>query len=169
LNGSGRKAIVVGCGQGADAEHAAALGFDTVAFDIAPTAVRQAAETHPASTVRYVVANLFALPPDWLRAFDLVIEIITVQALPDHLRRQAIINVSSLVAVGGTLFVLAWRKVDGAPPPPPWPLDRAEIDAFASEGLTSVHIEELNSPGERFEPRWRAEFRRDSPESKPSR
>ncbi|NUS40854.1 MAG: methyltransferase domain-containing protein [Terrabacter sp.] len=47
----GRRAVVVGCGLGADAEYLASLGFDTVAFDVAPTAVRVAQERHPDSAV----------------------------------------------------------------------------------------------------------------------
>jgi hypothetical protein len=46
--------------------------------------------------------------------------------------------------------------VDG----PPWPLVRAEVEAFAGAGLEPVHIEDLRdaaTPGWR---RWRAEFRR---------
>lgn len=161
LNGVGRKAIVVGCGLGADAEHVAALGFDTVAFDISSTAIGLARERHPASSVRYIAADLLDPPADWLRAFDLVIEIITVQALPDPPRRRAIINVGRLVAAGGTLFVIAWRDDDCAPPPPPWPLRPAEIDAFATDGLTPLRVERLTAPRESFEPRWRAHFRRD--------
>src|SRR5687768_9193611 len=36
----GRKALVVGCGLGDDAEELARRGFEVTAFDIAPTAVR---------------------------------------------------------------------------------------------------------------------------------
>ena len=39
LDGSGRRAVVVGCGLGADAEYLSRLGFATTAFDVAPTAV----------------------------------------------------------------------------------------------------------------------------------
>jgi hypothetical protein len=38
-DGTGRTAVVVGCGLGADAEHVAGVGYDTTAFDIAETAV----------------------------------------------------------------------------------------------------------------------------------
>jgi|SRR6266545_267435 len=108
--GSGHRAIVVGCGLGADAEYVAGLGYHTVAFDVAATAIRVARERHPQTAVDYVVADLLAPPPPWLRAFDLVIEIITVQALPDPPRRTAIINVGRLVAPGGTLLVIAARR-----------------------------------------------------------
>ena len=57
--------------------------------------------------MRYLVADLLNPPADWLHAFDLVVEIISVQALPDPSRRQAIINVGRLVAPAGTLLVVA--------------------------------------------------------------
>src|SRR3954471_2510935 len=56
VDGTRRRALVVGAGLGGDAEHAAALGFDTVAFDISPTAVAGARERHPGTRVDYVVA-----------------------------------------------------------------------------------------------------------------
>ena len=93
LSGAGRRTIVVGCGLGADAEYVAGLGYDTVAFDVAETAVRVARQRHPGTTVRYVTADLLDLPAARVRAFDLVVEVITVQALPDPPRRTAIINV----------------------------------------------------------------------------
>lgn len=161
LTGNGRRAIVVGCGLGADAEYIIRRGFQTVGFDISHAAVRIARQRHSGSAVRYVQADLLNPPHQWLRAFDLVIEIITVQALPDPPRRQAIINVGRLVATAGTLLVIAWRhsKVP-PPPPPPWPLSRSEIDAFATNGLTPLGVEALTLPGEADELRWRAQFRR---------
>jgi hypothetical protein len=61
----------------------------------------------PDSAVDYVVADLLDLPPEWHRAFDLVVEVITVQALPDPPRARAIACVASLVAPGGTLIVIS--------------------------------------------------------------
>jgi SAM-dependent methyltransferase len=163
LRGAGRTAIVVGCGLGADAEHIASLGFDTTAFDISPTAIRLARQRYPTSSVRYIPADLLDPPADWLRAFHLVIEIITVQALPEPPRHQAIVNVGRLVAPRGTLLAIAWRHEDRAWTPPPWPLRRAEVETFATDGLTPVRVESLTIRGDLYEPRWRAEFRRDSP------
>jgi hypothetical protein len=37
---------------------------------------------------------------------------------------------------------------------------RAEVEAFASDGLETVRIEELRDPGPSGRLRWRAEFRR---------
>jgi len=162
LAGAGRRAVVVGCGLGADAEYTAGLGYDTVGFDVSGTAVRLATVRFPGSTVRYVAADLLDPPQDWLRAFDLVVEVITVQALPDPPRRQAITNVGRLVGHGGTLIVIAAVQDDNTPPAqgPPWPLSRAEIGAFATDGLNLVRIENVAAPGRLGERRWRAEFHR---------
>lgn len=156
LTGGGRRALVIGCGLGGDAEYVAGLGFDTVAFDIADTAIRVARRRHPDSTVEYLAADLLNPPAQWLAAFDLVVEVYTVQALPDPPRRQAIANVVRMVGPGGTLIVIAAARDEAAGPAegPPWPLTRAEIDAFAAGGLTPVRIDEL------ADRRWRAEFHR---------
>src|SRR5690348_882607 len=40
LSGAGRRALVIGCGLGDDAEEFARLGFAVTAFDISPTAIQ---------------------------------------------------------------------------------------------------------------------------------
>ena len=162
LAGTGQRAVVVGCGQGADAEYVASLGFQTVGFDIAETAIRLARQRYPDSAVRYRVADLLDPPVEWRRAFDLVVEIITVQALPDPPQRQAIVNVGRLVAPGGTLFVVEWVREEHEKPPEvgPWPLTRAEVEAFATDGLDPVRIDLVPGPAGPADRRWLAEFRR---------
>jgi SAM-dependent methyltransferase len=156
LDGTGKRAVVVGCGLGADAEYVASLGFETTAFDVSPTAVRVAGERHPGSRVSYVNADLLDLPERWRRAFDLVVEIYTLQALPEPPRADAAHGVTSLVAEGGTLLVVQFR-FDGSEPAdvgPPFPQTAALFDALESDGLSMVALEELDGP------RWRAELRR---------
>jgi SAM-dependent methyltransferase len=162
LRGAGRRALVVGCGLGDDAEHVASLGFETVAFDIAPTAIAGARRRFPDSAVEYVVADLLDPPAEWRRAFDLVVEHITVQALPDPPRASAIASVASFVAPGGTLLVISGARSEGeAVDGPPWPLVRAEVEAFATGGVELVAIEELAAGADRpWSRAWRAEFRR---------
>jgi SAM-dependent methyltransferase len=162
LDGTGLRAVVVGCGLGADAEHVAALGYDTVAFDVSGTAVDLARGRHPGSTVRYVVADLLALPPDWIGAHDLVVEVYTVQALPEPPRRRAIGEVARLVAPGGTLVVVAAARGDADPEPdgPPWPLTRDEVEAFATGDLSAVAVNRIPDQDDPAFARWLAEFRR---------
>ncbi|WP_353951400.1 class I SAM-dependent methyltransferase [Knoellia sp. S7-12] len=157
LSGVGRRAIVVGAGLGADAEHVASLGFETTAFDPSPTAVRTMQARNPDSTVDYRVADLLDLPQDWQRAFDLVVEIYAVQAVPHDLRDRMVAAVSGLVATGGTLLAIqAVLAPDDDGSGPPWPLTRDEIESFARDGLSEVAIEEVSLPGGNAE--WRAEF-----------
>lgn len=158
LRGDGRQAVVVGCGTGDDAAFVASLGFTTTAFDLAPAAIAAARARFPTAAVEWAVADLLALPVDWLGRFDLVVENQTVQALPADIRPTAITAISRLVAPGGTLLVLANRAILGqAVEGPPWPLGRAEIGTFASDGLALVSVEELSS---NRHPRWRVVYRR---------
>ena len=162
FEGGGRTALVVGSGLGMDAEYVARLGFDTTAFDIAPTAIRVSKERFPGSPVNYMVADLLDPPPEWHQAFDFVLESITVQALPPPLHAEATQRVTELVAPGGTLLVLSAAGDESEPPDdgPPWPLTRREVEAFASGDLETVRIEQLHDPNDSFPRRWRAEFRR---------
>lgn len=162
LAGAGRRALIVGCGLGDDAEYVAGLGFTTVAFDVAGSAVRACRRRFPDSPVRYRAADLLEPPVEWAAAFDLVVESQTVQALPRSLRTTATARVSAFVAAGGTLLVLAGVLAPGADPDdgPPWRLTRPEIEAFATGGLSAVRIEELENPDRPAVRRWRAEFRR---------
>jgi SAM-dependent methyltransferase len=161
LQGAGRRAVVVGCGLGYDAEFIAGCGFDTTGFDISATAVRTARQRHPGSRVDYTTADLLQLPADWLQAYDLVFESNTLQALPEPPRALAIASVGRLVAPGGTLLAIARaREPDEPDHGPPWALTRAEIDALAGPGLAPVSVEDLREAGSPPTRRWQAELTR---------
>ena len=162
LDGDGRTALVVGCGLGDDAEYVSGFGFDTVAFDVSATAVGTARRRFPESRVRYLTADLLDPPDRWRKAFDLVVEIMTVQALPHSARQKAIVGVGELVAPGGTLVVIAVaREAEDDPVEgPPWPLTRAEIEAFVTEDLRPVRIDEVRDTQRQAVRRWLAEFHR---------
>jgi SAM-dependent methyltransferase len=157
-DGAGLRAVVVGAGYGADAERLAALGYATTAFDISPAAVAAARRRYPDSAVDYRVADLLDLPDDLVGAFDLVVEIYTVQALHGSLREGAVAGVRSLVAPGGTLFVVQIVRDDdeevGAEPP--WLLDRAEMASLAGDGLVAESLDRLpNLDRPEARDRWR--------------
>ncbi|MEV6236878.1 class I SAM-dependent methyltransferase [Lentzea sp. NPDC051838] len=151
-DGLDRRTLVVGCGYGRDSEFLAALGYDVTAFDISPTAIEAVKARYPKTKVNYVVADLLDPPAEWHRAFDLVVENMTVQALPVSLHAEATARVASLV--GSTLLVLAVAREEGPDPDgPPWPLTPSEIQAFATDGLSARRVF-------RDEARWLAEFGR---------
>jgi SAM-dependent methyltransferase len=150
--GDGRSGIVVGCGLGADAEFLARLGFATTGFDVSETAIEVARERHPGIDFR--VADLFDLPREWWQSFDFVVEIFTVQALPESVRAEASAAVATLLAPGGTLLVVANARAEGSVADgPPWPLTRSQIEGFAVDGVTTVSIEQTDR-------HWIGEFTR---------
>jgi SAM-dependent methyltransferase len=150
VDGTGRRALVVGCGYGRDSEFLASRGFEVVAFDISPTAIAAVQARYPGSAVSYVVADLLNPPAEWHRAFDLVVENMTVQALPIELHAQATERVAWLT--GSTLLVLAVAREEGSVADgPPWPLMPSEILAFETDGLQARKVQ-------RDETRWTAEF-----------
>jgi SAM-dependent methyltransferase len=159
LSGPGR-ALVVGCGLGDDAEHVASLGFTTVAFDVSPTAIAGARRRFPASTVEYVTWDLLSPPPSWAAAFDLVVEVYTVQVLTGPARASAFVRLAELVAPAGRLLVIAGARDEGEHPGEmPWPLTRAEIESFQEHGLMKDSIVEFVDKTERGPVRrWRAWF-----------
>lgn len=145
--GEGRSAVVVGAGLGADAEALARAGWDTTAFDVSASAVDFARGRHPGSDVTYRVADLLDLPAELRHAFDLVLEVFTVQALPPAVRREAAAGVRELLAPDGTLLAVQVVREDGESPDdgPPWLLDEEGMHVFASpevvlDRLTSAPV-----------------------------
>ena len=139
----GPKALKVGCGLGDDAEWLSGLGFYITAFDIAPTAIAECHARFPASKVNYLAADLFAAPPEWKKAFDIVIESYTLQVLPPGLRTKAMQAIAGLVAPGGHLLLVTRARDESDPPGDmPWPLTRSEADMFCSYGLEEIYFED---------------------------
>jgi SAM-dependent methyltransferase len=159
--GDGARAVVVGCGPGHDAEFLAQRGFEVTAFDISESAIDQVRARHPGSSVTYAVADLLDLPGGWEGGFDLVVEAMTVQAMPRALRADATAAVGSLVAPGGTLLVIGVFLPPGTSldEGPPFLLTPDEVAAFGADGLVSRGVIEA-ALAERDAPRYRAEFRR---------
>jgi SAM-dependent methyltransferase len=125
-----RRALVVGCGLGHDAEAVVAAGVDDVlAFDVSPEAVAWARRLHPESRVRYEVADLLAPPPSWRGAFDLVVESTTLQALPPDARAGAFRAIADALAPRGRLFLATRVREEGeVVEGPPWPPTLAEVE-----------------------------------------
>ncbi|QIG46213.1 class I SAM-dependent methyltransferase [Nocardioides anomalus] len=155
--GAGRRAVVVGCGLGADSEHLARLGWETTAFDISPAAVAAVRERYPDSAVDYRVGDLLDLDPDLARGFDLVVEIYTLQALHPSLREAAVTGLHGLLGTGGTALVVQMVRRDDEPrtAEPPWTLTRAEVEALAHDGVRLEALDEVPVEGRAYL-LWRA-------------
>lgn len=160
-NAADASALVVGCGLGDDVEALHARGYDAVGFDVSPRAVERCRERFSDTGSRYRVADLFDAPDDWSRAFDLVVESYTLQALPDAERGRAFAPIADFVAPGGTLLVVCrGRDGDEDPGRLPWPLTREEVRRFEDEGLTLVAFDDFEDDRSPPVRRFRAEFER---------
>jgi len=138
----GGRATTIGCGLGDDAEALARGGFDVIAFDISPAAIDMCRKRFPESPVNYRVADLFNLPPEWTRFFDLVYECNTIQILTGENRVNALNAMVDLVKPGGVILV-SCRSRNHGESLDAWPLalDREEIDGFKRAGLKELHFE----------------------------
>jgi SAM-dependent methyltransferase len=164
VSGDGRAALKVGCGLGDDAEELARRGFAVTAFDVAPTAVAWCRERFPGSAVRYLVRDLFDLPPAWEDRFALVLEANTLQVFPSELRASAMARIAACVAPGGTLLAIARAREPEEPTGPiPWPLVRDELRGFEEAGLVRVEFEDLVDAEDPPVRRFRATYRRPAP------
>lgn len=152
VRGEKRSALVIGCGLGDDAEELAGRGFQVTAFDVSPNAIAWCKQRFPASLVDYLVADLLDAPARWRQAFDFVLEVYTLQALPRRLRTLVIANVAQFVAPGGQLLVVCrGRDPQDDPGTMPWPLTRDELAHFGQVGLREVRLEDVrDDDGQHF-------------------
>jgi SAM-dependent methyltransferase len=161
LRGDGQRALVVGCGLGDDAEDLAKRGFDVTAFDLSESAIGWCRKRFPESDVAYHVADLFKPPSEWVSAFDFVLEINTIQAMPPEMRAGAIAQVAKLIVPGGLLLLVArGREEHEMLFGPPWPLSESEVRLFEGQGFQAETFETFeNQAGVK---RFRAAYRRSS-------
>jgi SAM-dependent methyltransferase len=156
---AGKKALVVGCGLGDDAEELARRGFEVAAFDIAPTAIEWARRRFPKSPVQYAIADLLAPPPEWREAFDFVFEAYTLQVLPTELHPAALECLAALVAPGGLVLVICRGRDEGDPGDGVrFPLTRGEFSVLDEFGLHEVQFEDYWDDEDPPVRRFRAEF-----------
>jgi SAM-dependent methyltransferase len=151
-----RRALVVGCGYGDDAEWLAAQGCEVTAFDVSESAIRACRARFPASPVAYEVADLLAPPAGWIaRPFELVVEAYTVQVFAPGSAERADVIRALAPLTGGTLLVIARGRDEtddaGAMP---WPLLAAELAPLEQLGLEQIafddYVDDEDPPTRRF-------------------
>lgn len=132
-----KRAVVIGCGVGDDAEALSKEGYEVTAFDISPEAIRLCKNRYPDTKVNYLVEDLFDYPSAWRESFDLIYECNTIQVLPGKYRIQARDAMVSLLAPDGYILVSCRSRLKGKQEDDiPLPLDRDEIDGFVRCGLS---------------------------------
>jgi ubiquinone/menaquinone biosynthesis C-methylase UbiE len=140
---AGKKALVVGCGLGDDAEELSRRGFWVTAFDISPTAIAWCKKRFPLSQVRYEVQDLLQSPSGWDQFFDFVVEAYTLQSIQSPLREDAIRRLPRFLEPQGKLLVIARGKEPNEfPEGPPWPLTKNDLAPLSQMGLMGDTFED---------------------------
>lgn len=141
----GRRAVVVGCGLGDDAAELARRGYEVTAFDVAPTAVGWARRRFPDLPIDWRVEDVLAVSEELVGAFDLVVEVRTVQSLPGVVRDAAMDAIGRLAGPRGVVVVVtlvatdadAARDWEG----PPWAQAPSELAVYRGSGLVRLALE----------------------------
>lgn len=147
-----KKALVIGCGLGDDAEAISHFAKETFAFDISKSAVNRAKERFSDSKVDYKVMDLLNLDESFFKEFDFIYEAFTLQSIPEHVRDGAFENISKLLTPNGKLLVIAHKRDKELKPfdLPPFFLTKSELDKFLDFDLKEESINEFKN-GDRVE------------------
>jgi SAM-dependent methyltransferase len=130
-------------------------------FDISPTAIEWAKKLHAGRDIQFEAADLFQPFRGWLGAFDLVVEVYTIQPLPIDIRPSVIDAVAAFVKKDGELVVVTrGREDDEVPDEVPWPLSRRDLSRFEENGLEEVHFETMPGDEDVPTPRFVVVYRR---------
>ena len=133
INKPSKRACVIGCGVGDDAEALSEFGFEVTAFDISVTAIELCKNRYKDTKVNYVVADLFDYPKEWFEKFNVVYECNTIQVLPGDYRIKARIAMSSLICKDGYILVSCRSRNEGDKENTiPLPLTKCEMDEFVN-------------------------------------
>ena len=133
INKPSKRACVIGCGVGDDAEALSEFGFEVTAFDISVTAIELCKNRYKDTKANYVVADLFDYPKEWSKSFDVVYECNTIQVLPGDYRVKARIAMSSLICKDGYILVSCRSRNESEKENAiPLPLTKGEMDEFVN-------------------------------------
>ena len=155
------RALVVGSGLGEDAAYLSEKGWKVTAFDVSESAVEWASQLHKGKEIDWLVGDLLQPEESWKGAFDLVLEVHILQAIPEDIRNAAHKNLSSLLDRHG-LLVCIGRLADGLEEEiaaPPWPLS-VEFIHQIGVGLSEVEFHTGVVPNKE-EIRYRAVWKRE--------
>jgi methyl halide transferase len=129
--------LVPGCGRGFEVRALAAQGAHVTGIDIAPTGIERARGFPRVADERYLMLDLFHLPPAYLGAFDWVVEHTCFCAIHPLRRDQYVEAVHAVLRPGGHLlgiFYLNPRQYDGEyvddAKGPPFGVRTAQLDAY---------------------------------------
>jgi len=157
----GKAILVVGCGLGDDAAYLAKSGSTVTAFDVSQKAIEWACNRFERRTrdLHFVQADLLNLPPAFHGAYNLVVEIYTIQVLREELRCAALQALAGCLDRDGGVLLIICRGRDDEEPfgELPWGVSKRELAHLEEICLEKLSFEDYIDPhtGSR---RFRAEY-----------
>ncbi|MEZ5975548.1 MAG: class I SAM-dependent methyltransferase [Planctomycetota bacterium] len=161
-DGRGKRALEVGCGYGHGARLLVESGYRVDAVDLSASAIALARQHNSHPAIDFAQADMLEPPPEFEHAFDLIVEIYTLQAIPEDLRQRLTRVLPRCLAPGGELLVICRARDEQQPAQgPPWPLAESEIRALTQtpEGLKLVQLERFHDGEDPPRDRFRALLR----------
>src|SRR5258708_5048424 len=106
------RCLVPGCGSGHDVRALAATADEVVGLDVAPSAIHVAKAQPVVGGERYVLGDLFALPPAMRGVFDWVFEHTCFCAIDPTRRADYVSAVADALRPGGGLLATYYMTPD---------------------------------------------------------
>lgn len=128
------RVLVPGCGPGHDVRALAATADEVVGIDVAASALKVARSYPSVGGEKYLLADLFALPEQLRRDFDLVWEHTCFCAIDPDQRTAYVDAVAGALKPGGTLLAVFYLDPGNSSPDegPPFEVSVAELDRLFS-------------------------------------
>jgi methyl halide transferase len=147
---SGR-ALIPGCGRGHEVALAIEHSLDAIGLDIAPTAITEARARYPHLAERFLLGNLFDLPPRLRGTFDLVLEHTCMSALPPSLRPDYRRGIDLALKPSG-LLIGVWYinpALDPGNEGPPFPFSLDALTELFADGYEVIedYVPDVAFPG----------------------
>jgi methyl halide transferase len=132
------RVLVPGCGHGHDVRALAASADEVIGLDLAPSAVKSAAQYPQVGGESFVLGDLFALPKTWHGAFDWVFEHTCFCAIDPSQRAAYVEAVAQVLYPGGRLLAIFYLDpgLDPGESGPPFGTSAAELDSLFSPRFT---------------------------------
>lgn len=119
--------FVPGCGSGHDVRALSSCENHVVGIDIAPFAIAAANAFPKVGHEEYQLADLFALPAEFNRQFDVVFEHTCFCAIDPARRAQYVEAIVRLLRPGGRIIAIFFLNPDHNEAGPPYGVSRAEL------------------------------------------
>jgi SAM-dependent methyltransferase len=122
--------FVPGCGSGHDARALTTRENHVVGVDLAPFAVAKASAHPKIAHEEYLLADLFALPPEFDGRFDWVFEHTCFCAIEPRRRTEYVTTIVRLLKPQGKLLAIFFINPDHDEEGPPYRVSTAELEEF---------------------------------------